>query len=144
MENSFIMVIATQTTLNSSHLTLCLSLLSVRSLDSYLRTADYSIFPLYSWSFEAMDYDDALLTRNVTAYMTWLLWCCLSFTPSKLKSPVFAMVIGTQAILQQLLSDSKLVFAPSLLAILQATTPPSISDLMTLPIYVSKCWGVYL
>lgn len=54
------------------------------------------------------------------------------------------MVIGTQTILQQLLSDSKLVFAPSLLAILQATTPPSISDLMALPIYVSKCWGVYL
>ena len=63
---------------------------------------------------------------------------------SKLEDPVFAIAIGTQATLQQLLSDSKLVFAPSLLANSQATTPPSISDFVALPICVSKCWGAYL
>ena len=67
-----------------------------------------------------MDYDDAPLTRNVILYMTWLLWSCIDFTPSKLKNPVFHMVIGTQAILQQLLLDPEPVFAPNLLAILKS------------------------
>jgi hypothetical protein len=45
---------------------------------------------------------------------------------------------------QQLLSDPLLVFAPGLLDVFQASTPPSLSYFKSQPTYVSKCWAVYL
>jgi hypothetical protein len=81
---------------------------------------------------------------EVLGYMVCLLWNWLSLTPAALKNPVFAIVLATQVMLQQILSDSLLVFAPGLMDVVQAPTPPSISWYKSLPTYVSKCWAVYL
>ena len=81
----------------------------------------------------------AVLTRVV-----WLTWSCLSLTAAKLKNPAYAMVLATQVMLEELLSDSLVVFAPSLLDILQAKSPPTLSQLKALPTNAENRWGVYL
>lgn len=83
-------------------------------------------------------------TSDILEYMVWLVWSCLSLTPAALKNPIYAIVIATQDILQQLLSDSLLEFAPDLLDVLQASTPPSVSYFKRLPTDFDKHWGVYL
>lgn len=85
-----------------------------------------------------------MAATDILEYLVWLLWCCLTLTPAKLKNPVFAMVLATEDVLQQLLSDSLLVFAPGLLDVLQSTTPPTVSYFKSLPICLSKFWAVYL
>lgn len=54
------------------------------------------------------------------------------------------MVIASQDILEDLLSESGLEFAPGLLDVFQSTTPPTILWFKKLPTYIEKCWGVYL
>jgi hypothetical protein len=75
---------------------------------------------------------------DVFEYMLWLIWMCLSLTPAILKNPVYAMVLSTQDVLEQLMSDSLLVFVPGLLEVLKATTPPTIAFFKTLPTEVKK------
>jgi hypothetical protein len=67
----------------------------------------------------------AVTAANAVEYVMWLTWSCLTLTPANLKIPVFAMIYSTEDVLEQLMSDSLLVFAPGLLDVLQATTPPS-------------------
>jgi hypothetical protein len=81
---------------------------------------------------------------DILEYVLWLVWSCLTLTPAKLKNPAFAMILATEDVLQQLLSDALLVFAPGLLDVFKAATPPSVSYFKSLPTYVKKCWAVYL
>jgi hypothetical protein len=53
------------------------------------------------------------------------------------------MILTTQVVGQQLLSNYPLVFAPGLLDVFQATTP-SVSYFKSIPTYVKKNWAVYL
>lgn len=68
-------------------------------------------------------------TADVLEYMVWLIWKCLSLTPTALKNSLFAMIFATEDVLEQLLSDSLLAFPPGLFHVFQATAPPSISYL---------------
>lgn len=54
---------------------------------------------------------------DIFEYVVWLIWTSLTLTPGKLKTLVFATVLSPQGVLEQLLSGSLLVFAPSLLDI---------------------------
>lgn len=49
---------------------------------------------------------------NIFEYIVWLVWCYLSLTLARLKNPVFALVLSTEDVLQQLFADSLLAFAP--------------------------------
>lgn len=79
---------------------------------------------------------------DILEYML-LVWNLLTLTPVSLKNPVHAMVLATRDLLEQLLSDSLLVFAPGLLDVLQPPTPPSVAYFKGLPTD-ANCWGVYL
>jgi hypothetical protein len=81
---------------------------------------------------------------EVLDYIVWLIWSCLTLTPTKLKNPAFAMALSTLDVLEQLLSDSLLIFAPVLLDVVQASTPPSMSYFKNLPTDVRTFWAVYL
>jgi hypothetical protein len=87
---------------------------------------------------------DRSILEQILEYVVWLIWSCLILTPVKLKNPVFAMVLSSEDVLEQLLSDSLLVFAPGLLDIFQATTPPSVAYFKSLPTDTKKRWAVYL
>jgi len=85
----------------------------------------------------------ASTASNILEYVVWLVWNLLTLTPAKLQNPIFPMVL-TQDVLEQLLSDSVLVFAPCLLDVFQAATPPSVAYLKSLPTDIIKRWAVYL
>jgi hypothetical protein len=74
---------------------------------------------------------------------SWLAWTCLSLTPAALKNGVYALVLPTSQVLEQLMLDS-LTFAPGLLDVLQSKIPPTISYFKSLPLHLVKMWGVYL
>jgi hypothetical protein len=86
----------------------------------------------------------AVTAANAVEYVMWLTWSCLTLTPANLKNPVFAMIFSTEDVLEQLMSDSLLVFAPGLLDVLQATTPPSVPYFKSLPADIKKHWAIYL
>ena len=73
-----------------------------------------------------------------------LLWTCLNVTPQKQQNPIFAKVFSSQAIIEELLSSTSIVFDPGLFAILQAATPPAVSYFKTLLTTFQKRWAVYL
>jgi hypothetical protein len=81
---------------------------------------------------------------GVLAFVTALTWSCLSLTASKLKNPVYGLILATEEILIDLLNDSRVVFAPTLLDIMQSQTPPTLSDFKALPTKTTGRWGVYL
>jgi hypothetical protein len=81
---------------------------------------------------------------DIVDYMIWIIWTCLNHTDSKYKNPVFALVIGTEIILQKLISDGGLMFAPGHLDAVQTSKPPPLSYLKSLPTFSGKCWAVYL
>lgn len=76
--------------------------------------------------------------------MLWLLWMFLSYTPNALKSPIYAVILPSQDVLEEILSTSLIVFAPGLVEALQAATPPIIGFFETLPTAIEKEWAVYL
>jgi hypothetical protein len=43
---------------------------------------------------------------DILVYVLYLLWTCFSLAPAKLKNPFYSMVLSTQDVVQQLLSDS--------------------------------------
>jgi hypothetical protein len=81
---------------------------------------------------------------GVLAFVTALTWSCLSLTASKLKNPVYGLILATEEILIDLLNDSRVAFAPTLLDIMQSQTPPTLSDFKALPTEITGRWGVYL
>ena len=83
---------------------------------------------------------------NTMEFILWLLWSVLSLIPAKLKNPIFDMILTTQEVLEQLMLDSQLAFAPGLLDAIQSEEPPPISFFKGLPTCSTdeKLWGVYL
>lgn len=73
-----------------------------------------------------------------------LTWTCLITTPEKLKHPIFSKVLSDQDALTNLLSSIPMVFAPGLLEVLQASTPPTVSYFKGLPSEIMKLWAIYL
>jgi hypothetical protein len=90
-----------------------------------------------------------------------LTWNCLSTTPPNQKSmyfpvisrfytnvisPIFAQIIGSQIVLEGLLSAVSLVFAPGLFEIFNSATPPTVAYFKSLPTdtKTTKRWAVYL
>ena len=63
---------------------------------------------------------------DLLEYVLFLVWTFLTLTPAKLKNPVISLVLTTQDVVEKLMSDSLLEFAPGLLDVLQASVPPSI------------------
>jgi len=86
----------------------------------------------------------ASAATTILQYIASLCWTCLCLTPNALKNPALALVLPTQQILDKLLTDSLLVFAPGLLDVLQSPTPPTIAYFKTLPLHTVSIWAVYL
>ena len=72
-----------------------------------------------------------------------LAWTCLRLTPQFLKNSVFDRVFPTREALIDLMSSASLSFAPGLLDVLQAASPPAISFFKSLPMECSKIWAIY-
>ncbi|KAK5124008.1 hypothetical protein LTR85_002205 [Meristemomyces frigidus] len=70
-------------------------------------------------------------------------WTCLSGTPNVLKNPVFAMVLPTQAVLEEIMSTCAIAFAPGLLDAVLTATPPTVAFFKSLPTTVTNRWAVY-
>jgi hypothetical protein len=80
---------------------------------------------------------------EILEYIMWLVWMCLTLTPALLKNPAFALVLSTEEVLEEILS-AWFSFAPGLLDVLKATTPPTIAYFKTLLTEVKRRWAVYL
>jgi hypothetical protein len=81
---------------------------------------------------------------DILEYVVWLVWTLLTLTPAILKNPVHAMILTTQDVVEKIMSDSLLEFAPGLLDVVQAATPPSLVYFKSLPTEDKKRWGVYV
>lgn len=84
---------------------------------------------------------------NILEYMLYMVWMCLTLTPRNMKNPVYALVFASKDMLQLLLSNCLLEFAPGLLEVFQAASPPSITYLKSLPDckqLLKQIWAVYL
>jgi hypothetical protein len=70
----------------------------------------------------------------------------LTMTSQKRTHPITWKVLSSQEIVEGLLSSASLVFAPGLLEVLKASTPPTLSFFKTLPANSrsTKQWAVYL
>lgn len=86
----------------------------------------------------------ASAASDMLEYGMWLLWTFLTLTPASLKNPIHAIVLPTQDVVEELMSDSLLAFPPGLLDVLQAATPPSVAYFKSLPADVTKRFAVYL
>lgn len=61
--------------------------------------------------------------------VVWLVWSFLTLTPAKLKNPIHVIILTTQDVVEKLMSDSLLAFAPGLLDVPQANVPPLFQEL---------------
>lgn len=71
-------------------------------------------------------------------------WACLILGTRHGKAMVFTKVISSQDVLEQLLTTISLTYAPGLLNILEASTPPTIAWFKSLPTDDYKRWAVYV
>lgn len=86
--------------------------------------------------------DDAEITVGELVFL--LLWNCLFGTPKSLFSPVFLVVLSSQAIVRQLFDSASLSFAPGLYDVLVALKPPNIVYFKSLPTALKDFWAIYL
>jgi hypothetical protein len=111
------------------------------AINRWCRFSAVSSFSGLSWTAPSKM---ASTASNILEYVVWLVWSLLTLTPAKPQNPIFPMVLSTQDVLEQLLSDSVLVFAPGLLDVFQVATPPSVAYFKSLPTDIIKRWDVYL
>lgn len=71
-----------------------------------------------------------------------LVWLCIS-QPIKSKNLLFGVVFFSQEVLSEIITAASLIFAPGLLEVLQAATPPTIDFFKRLPAKTKRHWGVY-
>lgn len=81
---------------------------------------------------------------TINEYMLWHLWLLLVFTPAAIKNPAFGITISSEAVLEQILSNTPLVFAPGLLDAVQSAVPPTIAYFKSLPTASGNCWAIYI
>jgi hypothetical protein len=80
---------------------------------------------------------------NIFDYIVWLVWTILTLTPAALKNPVHDIILTSQGVIAKLMSTSSVEFAPGLLGVLQAATPPSIDFFKSLPSFFKRRRGIY-
>jgi hypothetical protein len=68
-------------------------------------------------------------------------WAHLSLAPTAIKNPVFSLVFPSEDALEKLMS--LMIFAPGLLDVVQAATPPTIGFFESLTNASKGLWGVY-
>jgi uncharacterized protein with PQ loop repeat len=78
---------------------------------------------------------------DILEYVLWLVWTFLTLTPAALKNPVHAMILTSQDVVEKIMSV--VVFAPGLLDVVQAKSPPSIAFFKGLPTHSGTLWAVY-
>ncbi|RDL36686.1 Clathrin heavy chain [Venustampulla echinocandica] len=81
---------------------------------------------------------------NILEYVVGQVWSLLTLTPARRQNPIFNMILSTRDVVEQILADSLLVFAPGLLDVVRSPTPPSVAYFKSLPTDVTKHWAVYL
>jgi len=83
-------------------------------------------------------------TDNISVYILWLAWNCLSLTNPALKNYAFDLVFSAERAMEELMQLFPFEFAPGLLQVFRSSTAPTISYFKTLPMHLSKLWAVYL
>lgn len=83
-------------------------------------------------------------TEDISVFMLWLTWACLSLTHRALKNLVLDTVFPTEREMEKIMQLSPLEYAPGLLHIFRSLTAPTISYFKTLPLHLDKLWAVYL
>lgn len=84
------------------------------------------------------------MASSILELVIVLLWTCLSSTPSRQKYPLYSKFFPTRVALESFFSSVSLVFAPGLLEVLQASTPPTIAYFKGLPTECKSIWAIYL
>lgn len=89
-----------------------------------------------------MEVEAAALTQLVLSTT----WTCLADTPFTKKNPLFARFFTSQAALEEVASTASITFFPTLLEVLQSSTPPTIQVFKSLPQPTGRysLWGVYI
>lgn len=83
-------------------------------------------------------------TDDISVFILWLAWVCLSTTNRALKNLNLDLVFPTERAMEKIMQISPLQFAAGLLQIFQSPTAPTIAYFKTLPLYLDKLWAVYL
>jgi hypothetical protein len=86
----------------------------------------------------------ALEFEDMYEFSGWIAWNCLSQTPNNLKNPALAIALPTSEVIEDLLQNSGLVFAPGLLEVCQSETGPAISYFKQLECKSKQVWAVYV
>jgi hypothetical protein len=86
---------------------------------------------------------DSSPAAETFAYIIWLVWLCLSLSATKIKHPIYAVVLSTLDAVDKLAASVFLEFAPGLLDVLQSDSPPSIDYFKGLPSNGNGLWAVY-
>jgi hypothetical protein len=83
-------------------------------------------------------------TGTMLTLVVSLTWTCVDRTSGILKNKVFAILMATQGLLEDLIHEADIQFAPTLGEIMKAVKPPSLAQLKALPATFRHRWGVYL
>jgi hypothetical protein len=81
---------------------------------------------------------------TLLAFMVSLTWDCVSRTNRRIKNAAYSIVLVCQEVLEELVRQSGVVFAPQLFNILMSETPPTVADLETIPLRRGDWWAVYI
>jgi hypothetical protein len=83
-------------------------------------------------------------TNDISVYILWLAWTCLSLTNVALKNLILDYIFPSQEIMEVIMDRASFKFAPGLLDVLKSGTAPTISYFKTLPLHLDKIWAVYV
>jgi len=90
------------------------------------------------------DFLIAPTTDDISVFVLWYAWSCLSLTNRALKASVLDIVFPTESTMENIAQFSPLGFALGLLSTFRSDTAPTISYFKTLPMYLDNRWAVYL
>lgn len=85
-----------------------------------------------------------MASASIFEFVLLLVWTLLTLTPVTKSNHACDIILLSQDVISKIMSDSLLSFAPGLLDVVQAATPPSIAFFKTLPTQFKKLWGVYV
>jgi len=83
-------------------------------------------------------------TDDISVFILWLAWTCLSLTNPALKNYAFDLIFSAERAMEEVMQLFHFEFAPGLLQVFRSSTAPTISYFKTLPMHLSKLWAVYL
>jgi hypothetical protein len=77
-------------------------------------------------------------------FMASLTWDCVTITTAKVKNAAYDIVLTSFELLEELLNEAGIQFAPALYDILCSEIAPTITQLKSLPSNFKRRWAVYL